>query len=141
MGMMVDDVLKETRVRLRAVNPQSPDDVRHADRCFVAFSDDMRVRVDGLRKFLMENMYRHENVRRTRVEVSAIVKDLYDAFMDDYTSLPAEWQDRVRAQGGDKPKNKTERARVVADYIAGMTDRYAMKERERLKAPSVLRVL
>ena len=132
IGAMVEDVLAETRRRLRDVNPQSVDDIRNAKECFVAFSEDMLVKVNGLRKFLYENMYRHYTVRRMRVKVSGIVKDLYEAFMEEYNLLPEEWQARVREEGGDDPKKKVERARIVADYIAGMTDRYAIKEHERL---------
>jgi dGTPase len=81
-------------------------------------------------------MYRHYTVRRMRVKVSGIVKDLYETFMEEYHLLPEEWQARVVEAGGDGPQtkhpHKVARARVVADYIAGMTDRYAIKEHERL---------
>ena len=96
------------------------------------FSARMLPAVNGLRGFLMENMYRHTTVRRMRLKVSRIVKDLYEAFMTEYALLPQEWQARVKAAGGDDPKRIVERARVIADYIAGMTDRYAIKEHERL---------
>ena len=132
IGAMVEDVLAESRRRLRDANPQSPDDVRNAPECFVAFSEEMLPKINGLRAFLYENMYRHYTVRRMRVKVSGIVKDLYETFMDEYHLLPQDWQARVVDAGGDNPKNKTARARVVADYIAGMTDRYAIKEHERL---------
>lgn len=132
IGAMVENVLGETRRRLQQAQPHSADDIRKADRAMVAFSDDMLPKVNGLRAFLMENMYRHVTVRRMRLKVSRIVKDLYDTFMAEYHLLPEEWQARVDESGGGDPKRLTERARIVADYIAGMTDRYAIKEHERL---------
>ena len=132
IGAMVDDVLAETRTRLKALDPQSPDDIRNADRAMVAFSDEMLVKVNALREFLWANMYRHSTVRRMRLKVSRIVKDLYEAFMGETELMPEEWQARIKDAKGDDPKHIVERARIVADYIAGMTDRYAIKEHERL---------
>lgn len=132
IGAMVEDVLVETRARLKALNPQGPDDIRNADRAMVAFSEDMLLRVNALREFLWANMYRHSTVQRMRLKVSRIVRDLYDAFMTETGLMPEDWQARIRAVNGDDPKHIVERARIVADYIAGMTDRYAIKEHERL---------
>lgn len=132
IGAMVTDVLDETRCRLKDLNPDSPDAVRNAGTAMVAFSDGMLPKINSLRAFLMENMYRHTTVRRMRLKVSRIVKDLYNTFMAEYALLPEEWQEKVKETGGDDPKHIVERARIVADYIAGMTDRYAIKEHERL---------
>ncbi len=132
IGTMIEDVLSETRRRLEKLQPHSAADIRNADTAMVAFSDAMLPKINGLRHFLMENMYRHVTVRRMRLKVSRIVKDLYDTFMTEYNLLPEEWQARVVAAKGDIPANTVERARIVADYIAGMTDRYAIKEHERL---------
>lgn len=132
IGAMVDDVLGETRRRLQDLQPHDVADIRNAGRAMVAFSDAMLPKVNGLRRFLLENMYHHVTVRRMRLKVSRIVKDLYETFMEEYRLLPEDWQERVVAAKGDIPENRVERARVVADYIAGMTDRYAIKEHERL---------
>lgn len=132
IGAMVADVLAETKQRLKALNPQSPDDIRNANRTMVAFSDEMLLKVNGLREFLWSNMYRHSTVRRMRVKVSRIVKDLYDVFMGEFALLPEEWQQAIIDCGADDPKRTVDRARIIADYIAGMTDRYAIKEHERL---------
>lgn len=132
IGVMIEDVLGETRRRLKALNPSSVEDVRMAGHAMVAFSDPMRDKVDGLREFLYENMYRHYTVRRMRMKVSRVVRDLYEAFMDEYHLLPPEWQKRVEDVGGGDVDGIRPRARIVADYIAGMTDRYAIKEHERL---------
>lgn len=130
IGTMVRDVIEETRRRLDKVDPQSVDDVRHAGMQIVAFSPEMEERVNALRTFLFARMYHHFTVKRVRLKVDRIVKDLFDAFLDGVDLLPDNWQDRVKSAGGEA--DKTLRARVVADYIAGMTDRYAIREHERL---------
>ena len=130
IGAMVADVMGESQRRLAALNPQTPDDVRRADRAMIAFSPAMLAKVEGLREFLWERMYRHYTVRRMRLKVSRIVKDLYGAFMDQYQLLPDNWQKRLLEAGGGT--DRIAQARVVADYIAGMTDRYAIREHERL---------
>lgn len=130
IGQMIEDVLDETEKRLKELNPQSPEDVRMADRQMVAFSDDMYEKVEAIRAFLWERMYRHYTVRRMRLKVSKIVEDLYNTFTAQYELLPDKWQARVVEAGG--PDDKIAAARVIADYIAGMTDRYALKEHERL---------
>lgn len=132
IGAMITDVLDETRRRLKAANPQCVDDIRRAKNVMVAFSDEMLPRVNELREFLWENMYRHSTVRRMRMKVSRIVKDLYDAFMGEFALLPQEWQETIKSTGADAPDRIVDRARIIADYIAGMTDRYAIKEHERL---------
>jgi dGTPase len=134
IGAMVTDVLDETNRRLKILNPKSPDDIRHAGQAMVAFSDEMLPRVNALRGFLRDNMYRHATVQRMRVKVSRIVKELYDAFMTDCSLLPEEWREKIAEAGADHPGRIIERARIVADYIAGMTDRYAIREHERLFA-------
>lgn len=130
IGAMVQDVLAESRKRIAAVNPQSVDDVRNAGMQLVAFSDEMREKVDELRGFLYGRMYRHFTINRIWLKVERIVGDLFTAFKKDYQLLPDNWQQRVEEAGG--VENEVIRARVVCDYIAGMTDRYAIREHERL---------
>ena len=130
MGVMVNDVLTTTRENLADVNPQSADDVRHAGRQLVAFSDEMREQVDELRKFLFKNMYKHYTIERIALKVGKIVPDLFNAFVANYRLLPNAWQQRVEDAGG--MIDNIALARIVADYIAGMTDRYAIREHERL---------
>lgn len=130
IGAMVADVLAVSRANLAALNPQSADDVRSADTAMVAFSDEMRGKVDELRAFLYERMYRHFTINRIWLKVERIVGDLFTAFHNQYQLMPDNWQRRVLdAQAADDP---TLRARIVCDYIAGMTDRYAIREHERL---------
>lgn len=130
IGRMVDDVLTQTRANLAEVKPKSPDDVRNAGMQIVAFSEEMREQVDELRSFLFDRMYRHYTINRIWLKVDKIVNDLFKAFTTNYRLLPDPWQRRVEEAGG--MIDNIALARIVADYIAGMTDRYALREHERL---------
>ena len=136
IGMMVTDVLTESRKRLEELKPESAEDVRMAGRAMVAFSDEMREKVDELRKFLFARMYRHYTIIRIYGKVEKIITDLFTAFMKNYETLPDNWQRRVVEGGG--VADEALRARIVADYIAGMTDRYAIVEYERIFNPRQL---
>ena len=126
IGEMIADVVKETRARLAALNPADADEIRHAGRQSADFSEPMREKLSGLRRFLHENMYRHYTVNRARSQARRIIRALFELFYAEPETLPPEWQSRLN--GADEAR----RARVVCDYIAGMTDRYAMREHERL---------
>ncbi|GJL85095.1 MAG: deoxyguanosinetriphosphate triphosphohydrolase-like protein [Micavibrio sp.] len=130
IGAMVDDVLVETKKRLTKIDPQSANDIRGAGIQIVAFSDGMKKKVDELRGFLFERMYKHYTMNRIRLKVERIVGDLFQAFHRNYQVLPDHWQSQVEEAGGHA--DEAVRARVIADYVAGMTDRYAIREHERL---------
>ncbi len=130
IGAMVDDVLSETRSHLKNIDPQSPDDVRHAGMQIVAFSEDMKKKVDELRIFLFKRMYTHFTINRIGLKVERIITDLFTAFTKNVEALPENWQRHIQEAGG--LEDERVRARIVADYIAGMTDRYAIREHERL---------
>ncbi len=130
IGAMVSDVLAEAGRRLTTLKPQSVEDIRMAKFAVVAFSPEMEKKVDELRAFLFDRMYRHYTVMRVRLKAERIIKDLFDAFITRYQILPTHWHARVEEVGG--MVNDTARARIVCDYIAGMTDRYAIREHERL---------
>lgn len=130
IGVMVDDVMAETKKRLRKISPQTPDDIRMAGMQVVAFSDEMKAQVTELRSFLFKRMYRHYTIQRIWLKVERIVGELFEAFHRNYTLLPDNWQARISEAGG--LDDERIRARIVADYIAGMTDRYAIREHERL---------
>jgi dGTPase len=123
---MVADLLEETRARLAAARPRSADDVRRLGRPVVAFSGDMIARAGALREFLFERMYRHYKVNRMTSKARRVVGDLFGIFLNEPECLPAEWYGRA-----DGPRTQRT-ARLVADYIAGMTDRFALKEHRRL---------
>lgn len=126
IGAMVDDVLTETRRRAAAGSVQSPEQVRVLGHALVAFSRDMLEDLGALRLFLMERMYRHWKVNRTRSQARRILAEMFQLFMAEPDVLPAEWF--VRAEARDEPG----RARIVCDYIAGMTDRFAIEEHKKL---------
>ncbi len=130
IGVMADDVLKQTRANLETVKPESPEDIRMCGLQMVAFSPEMHADVQKLRKFLYNRMYRHYTINRIRVKVERIVGDLFEAFHKNYQLFPDNWQRRVEEAGG--VEDERIRARIVADYIAGMTDRYAIREHERV---------
>ncbi|MFN4287793.1 MAG: deoxyguanosinetriphosphate triphosphohydrolase [Brevundimonas sp.] len=126
IGAMIEDVLAETRARLEAAGVASPEDVRGAQGPMVQFSAAMLCDLGHLRAFLFERMYRHYRVNRTRSQARRILSEMFTLFMSEPGVLPTEW--RVRADGQDEAR----RARTVCDYIAGMTDRYAIEEHGKL---------
>jgi dGTPase len=126
IGAMVDDVMAESARRAAAGQVKSPEDVRNLDHALVAFSRDMVEDLAQLRAFLMERMYRHWRVNRTRSQARRILAEMFQLFMSEPDVLPTEWF--ARSQNRDKAGL----ARVVCDYIAGMTDRFAIEEHRRL---------
>lgn len=116
---MVNDVLGETRRRLRKADPVSAADIRALGEPVVAFSDAMVQKDRAVKSFLFENMYRHPSVTQETEAAGQVIRDLFNGFMDSPDRLPTEWRNLTAAPGSD------ETARVIADYIAGMTDRYA----------------
>ena len=126
IGAMVDDVLDETRRRAAETGVASADEVRRLDRPLVSFSLTMAEDLARLRAFLHQRMYRHYRVNRTRSQARRILAELFRLFMDEPETLPPEWA------GGDEARSPAVHARKVCDYIAGMTDRFAIDEHRRL---------
>jgi dGTPase len=123
---MVDDVVQETRVRLAALDPKSADDVRNAGAPVVAFPDARRAELDGLRRFLFVRVYRAPRVMRVMHKAEQVVAALFERYMRSPADLPGGREAMVL---GLDPAG---RARRVADFIAGMTDRFALAEYARL---------
>jgi dGTPase len=123
---MVADLLGETRAQIAAAKPRTAEEVRRLGRPLVIFSPDMAAKVKALRVFLFARMYRHYRVNRMISKARRVVSDLFQLFLDEPSCLPTEW--RARAEAPRSPKT----ARLVADYIAGMTDRFALTEHRRL---------
>ncbi len=123
---MITDVLEETNKRIAAMRPGSVEEVRGANHPLVAFSEDMNSANTQLREFLFANMYRHYRVNRTTSKARRVVSDLFELFLEEPEVLPDEWQVLCEAPRTDRT------ARVVCDYIAGMTDRFALLEHKRL---------
>jgi len=120
---LVTDLIRTSAASIRKLGPASIEEVRLASP-LIAFSPRVRDECQELKRFLHHNLYRHYRVTRMSAKARRIVADLFDAFLADTRLLPPEFQERAE-------KNV---ARVIADYIAGMTDRYAMLEHRRLFA-------
>ena len=120
---MTADLVETSAALLVDAAPLSIDDVRAAPP-LIRFSDTMRAETTALKRFLYANLYRHFKVNRMRVKASRIVRELFDAFMTDPVLLPPDYQ----VASSDVHKQ----ARKIADYIAGMTDRYAIREHKRI---------
>jgi len=126
IGVMVEDVLSETEARIAADGIRSTEDVRMAARTLVAFSPAMLADLGVLRKFLFERMYRHYRVNRTRSQARRILGEMFTLFMAEPETMPPEWSGKACVP------DQARRARAVCDYIAGMTDRYAIEEHKKL---------
>ncbi|MEO9682508.1 MAG: deoxyguanosinetriphosphate triphosphohydrolase [Tateyamaria sp.] len=127
-GVMVADVIETSRSHLADSGAQSVEDIRHLGRSVIRFSDGVWADLQVIRKYLFTNMYRAPSVMEKRAEVTKVVEDLFPALLARPELLPESWQDAVVAAQGDK----TTLARLTADYIAGMTDRFALQEHDRL---------
>jgi dGTPase len=126
IGHMVHDLIGETRRRIEDLAPSRADDVRRCGRPVVAFSEEMQKNDRALKEFLFENMYRHYKLNRMSSKARRVVGDLFRLLVAEPGCLPTEWRRIAGAPGS------VETARVVADYIAGMTDRYALDEHRQL---------
>lgn len=120
---MTADLAETSAALIADTAPQHIDDVRAAPP-LIRFSPTMRAETTALKRFLYANLYRHFQVNRMRVKASRVVRELFQAFMTDPVLLPPDYQ----VEAGDTHKQ----ARKIADYIAGMTDRYAIKEHRRI---------
>ncbi len=127
IDVMVTDLITESQRRIAALAPQSADDVRRAKAPVIAFSATMQQNIAALREFLMERMYRHYSVNRMTSKARQIVRDLFEKFMLEPELMPTEWRDMIADM-----TSLHSRARIIADYIAGMTDNYAELEWQRL---------
>ncbi|MBV2142878.1 deoxyguanosinetriphosphate triphosphohydrolase [Falsochrobactrum sp. TDYN1] len=124
--IMVEDVIKEAQRRIAAANLQSVEDVRDQPGALVGFSLTMQNEEKALKRFLFKNLYFHESVVVRRQAADRIVLDLFDICFSDPSIMPSEWQ------SGCDALDEAGRARRVADYLAGMTDNYAVREHRRL---------
>jgi dGTPase len=123
---MVGDLVEETERRLNALQPAGVDDIRAAERPVVAFSPRVADALVELRRFLHAHMYNHYKVRRMSLKAQRIVEELFDGLLREPDCLPPAW----RARAGEPGAPRTVEA--IADYIAGMTDRFALDEHDRL---------
>ncbi len=126
-GVLVQDVIAVTEANLRDLAPTSPDDVRHAGRMMAQFSPALWADLNVIRQFLFERMYRAPSVVEMRERVTQVVDDLFPFFLAHPEELPKQWRKDVAAT-----VDPTGLARIVSDYISGMTDRFALLSHDRL---------
>jgi dGTPase len=126
ISYLINSVALESERRLEAARPGSASDVRTRDGALVAFSDEAAADEKTIKAFLFERMYRHERVNRVMREAEQIVRDLFARYQTRPSDLPSQWLSEI---GNDDAAN---RARRIGDFIAGMTDRFAIDEHKRL---------
>ena len=134
VNALVTDVIECSAERLRTAAPADIDAVRTQPAALMGMSDAMRAQHVELKQFLNEHVYRHQRVLRMTLKAKRVVQQLFEAFTKEIRLMPAEYcESAQRAEGRDRFSG---RARTVADYIAGMTDRYAILEHRRLFDPT-----
>jgi dGTPase len=126
IGVLIDDVVAESEGRLGKLAPRSADDVRRAEAPVVGFSSSVGEGDRAIKGFLEEHMYRHARVVGVMDQAVAVVRDLFARYRVRPADLPAEWNESLTGL------DEASRARHIADFIAGMTDRYALAEHARL---------
>jgi dGTPase len=123
IGTLVTDLIRQTEQNIKSASVQSLDEVRAAPT-LAAFRSELLEQQRELKTFLHKNLYRHYRVMRMSTKARRIINELFMAFMSDSRLLPPQFQRQA----------EIDQARAVADYVAGMTDRYAIKEYRRLFA-------
>lgn len=131
-GRMVEDVIAVAQNRLAAAQPRSVEEIRHMGTTVIRFSKPLYQELKAIRSFLFHRMYRAPSVMAERAKVTRIVNDLFPLFMARPELLPAEWRADIEAA-----RDEVTLARIVADYVAGMTDRFAIQEHARLMGGAV----
>ncbi|MFZ7090657.1 deoxyguanosinetriphosphate triphosphohydrolase [Primorskyibacter sp. 2E233] len=132
-GAMVSDVIDTSRARLEDAGCTSAQQIRELGHPVIAFSDRLWAELRQIRDFLFANMYRAPTVMKQRALVTKVVEELFPIYMADLTLLPKRWHGEAMAAEDD-----TMRARLVADYVAGMTDRYALQQHAQFTGTDIL---
>lgn len=126
INRMVADLMVESGRRLRELDPKCPDDIRNAGAPVISFGRNISNAVVELKEFLAERMYRHYLVNRMGSKAKRVVNDLFELYINEPECLPTDWSEKA------PEPNTAETARVVSDFIAGMTDRFAFREHAKL---------
>ena len=132
-GAMVGDVIDTSRAALAAAGCKGAQQIRDLGRPVIAFSDQMQQDIRAIRAFLFEHMYRAPSVMEQRARVTKVVEDLFPLYLSQPDLLPRRWLPDI-----DRAEDDTALARLVADYIAGMTDRFALQQHGRLMGVDIL---
>jgi dGTPase len=126
INWLVEDVLAETASRIQTAAPHSPEDIRKAGRPIVAFSAETATSEATIKRFLRERLYFSTPLAEVMAKAEEIVVELFQRYWQDQAALPAAWRADLGEPGSDR------RARHIADFLAGMTDRFAVSEYRRL---------
>ena len=127
INLMVSDMVAQTRRNVSKATPLSVEDVRRLGSPLAAFSGDLLAQEKELRAFLVNNMYRHDRVNKMSQQGKQIVTDLFRFYLDNPAQLPDDWRPE-----NDEAQDQQKLARGIADFVAGMTDRYAIDSYESL---------
>ncbi len=125
-ALMVEDVIRTSKNRLSEFSNLTVDAVRSHNKTLIGFSGKFLDWLNQIKKFLFEKMYRHWKVNRLRFKASRVIQGLFEIFFSESDVLPEDWGKLA------KQLDETERARLICDYIAGMTDQYALMEYQKL---------
>ena len=125
ISYFVEDLLRHSRAKIADTSLQDADDVRAYGQALIGFSDEADAELKQLKSFLFAHMWRHYKVNRMTSKARRVVKQLFDIFMAERNLMPHDWQSKLT-------DDKTHNARIIGDYIASMTDRYALLEYERI---------
>lgn len=132
----IKDLIAESAIKIEQANPQSITDIRNNKESLIAFSNDMYEMHLELKRFLRENLYRHYRVHRMSHKAGNVISKLFQALLEDLRLMPPEYKNKAKQE--EEKNGESGRARIVSDYIAGMTDRYAIKEYRRIFDPTEL---
>ena len=130
VNTLVTDLIHESQRRIDEVAPTNTDAVRALNKPLIGFSEPVAEKSTELQRFLHKRLYEHSRVRQMTENAREMVQSLFKAYFEDPSRMPAEFAERAKQE--EREKGESGRARIVADYIAGMTDRYATKEYQRL---------
>jgi len=133
IDQQVSDLIETSQSELRQQTPDNIEAVRQSTKPMLLFSNEMREQNLQLKRFLRNNLYRHYRVHRMSSKAVTIIHELFDAFMQDTRLLPPDTAEKTRQL--ESEQGDSGRARSIADYIAGMTDRYAIREYQRVFLP------
>ena len=122
ISKLIDDLIEETKKNIISINPQSAADVRQLKHPLISFSKQMDLYIDEIRTFLMSKMYKHWKINIMTSKAKRILTELFNIYIQETDLLPLQWNKMLINS------DKTTKARVISDYIAGMTDRFAIKE-------------
>ena len=133
INQLVGDLIRTSQNNIAIANPEDIDSVRNQQAPLISFSPEMQSLNLELKHFLRSNLYSHYRVYRMTNKSKNIIQSLFSAFIEDIKLLPHDYGQKAKAL--EQQEGQTGRARVVADYIAGMTDRYAITEYHRMFDP------